>query len=91
MNQLIVSGVTGATSAIALLLVEVEFKLELEKFSHLLQMVENNVWEMLQNLDLVTPNHVLHLQLIVFGVTGVTSVIALLLVEVECKLELEKS
>jgi len=53
--------------------------------------VENNVWEMLQNLDLVTPNHVLHLQLIVFGVTGVTSVIALPLVEVEFKLELEKS
>jgi len=87
----IVSGVTGVTSAIALLLVEVEFKLELEKSSHLLHMVENNVWEMLQNLDLVILNHVLHLHAIVFGVTGVISVIALLPVEVEFRPELEKS
>ena len=53
-------------------------------------MVAWNVLEAIQKPDLVTPTHAIH-QLIVFGVIGLNSVIVLLLVVVEFKLELERS
>jgi len=50
-------------------------------------MVENNVWEMLQNLDLVTLKHV-HL-VIVYTVIGQSGVNALSLVVEDFKVELD--
>jgi len=77
--------VIGATSVIALLLVVEEFKLELDPFS-ILQILLITVQHNKQKPNLVIPTHVLSN---VYTVIGAISVIALSLVVVDFKLELD--
>jgi len=99
LHQLIVFGVIGPISVIALLLVVVEFRLELDTSLDLLQMVEWNVLETIQKPDLVIPTHVILYQFLclyqfqyllnVYTVIGQIGVLVLFHVVEEFKLELE--